>query len=375
MNTKISTDVCVLWWGIAGTMLSKKASNLGYKTVLLEQNTVIGAWPSTKNEWWLHRWTYHAQSIANENQALQVAGRCIYGHEQVRTYAPEAIEDPISPGYAIIQDVGRYEYVLDRWRKAGVSFEEVSPNTLIKLEPTVKSWNIGRVFKVKDLWINTRMLFARLLHDFQSNWGKIMLGHTVSIDKQTVSTSTWVDIEARLFIYCIWYGVKNFFKENFQVDIPLRLWKSHLLVTPRVTNNSVFYLDPWEAWMMNHWKTTVFWMNEDAFIVEKYDTTPVLQNISNIRWAIQKAFSLGENYPHQPIACIKVDFAPELRSPRSLGIAITEPLPGHIIALPGKMTETPYMTDMLTQTIFERLWAPNIAKRPLDEFIEKGYNS
>jgi hypothetical protein len=96
-------------------------------------------------------------------------------------------------------------------------------------------------------------------------------------------------------------------------------------------------------------------MNEDAFIVDKYDTEPVLQNISSIHSVIRRVFSLGENYPHQPVACIKVDFAPELLSPRSLGIAITEPLPGHIIALPGKMTETPYMTDMLVQMIFERL--------------------
>ena len=245
------------------------------------------------------------------------------------------------------------------------------PNILLSIEPSLNPWNIGRVFKVKDVWINTRILFAKLLHGFQHNWGNVMLGQTVSVstDKQTVSTNTWVDIEARLFIYCIWYGIKDFFKENFQIDIPLRLWKSHLLVTPRAANNSIFYLDPWEAWMMNHWKTTVFWMNEDAFIVEEYDTTPVWQNISNIRWAIQRGFSLWENYPHQPVACIKVDFAPELQSPRSLGIAITEPVPGHIIALPGKMTETPYMTDMLTQIIFEKLWVPSIAKRPLDEFL------
>lgn len=260
---------------------------------------------------------------------------------------------------------------MDRWKKAGVSFEEVSSSILTKTEPSLNPWNIGRAFRVSDVWVNTRILFAKLLHDFQNNWGNVMLGHTASVsaNKQDITTNTWFDIEARLFIYCIWYGVKDFFKENFQIDIPLRLWKSHLLVTPRVTNNSVFYLDPWEAWMMNHWKTTVFWMNEDAFIVEKYDTTPVLQNISNIRSAIQRAFYLWENYLHQPVACIKVDFAPELRSPRSLGIAITEPLPGHIIALPGKMTETPYMTDMLTQMVFERLWSPNIAKRPLDEFL------
>ena len=52
---------------------------------------------------------------------------------------------------------------------------------------------------------------------------------------------------------------------------------------------------------------------------------------------------------------------------RSLDIAIHELAPGHICLLPGKMTEAPFLTDILTQHLHERLDDPRIALRPCDQ--------
>ena len=56
-------------------------------------------------------------------------------------------------------------------------------------------------------------------------------------------------------------------------------------------------------------------------------------------------------------------------SARSLNIAISEPIPGHIVVLPGKMTEAPYLTDILTSYIHSKLDNTKIALRPCDKFL------
>jgi L-2-hydroxyglutarate oxidase LhgO len=70
-------------------MLAKKLGYLGFSIVLVEQEEQFAGGASTRNEGWLHRGTYHANSIKDKNTAIQVARRCIYGYEQISKYAPE----------------------------------------------------------------------------------------------------------------------------------------------------------------------------------------------------------------------------------------------------------------------------------------------
>jgi hypothetical protein len=68
------------------------------------------------------------------------------------------------------------------------------------------------------------------------------------------------------------------------------------------------------------------------------------------------------------LACVKVDLEIQSNSARSLNIAIHEVADGHICVLPGKMTETPYLTDVLVEIVYDR-WDDNlIALRPCDRF-------
>lgn len=78
MRKSISVDVAIVGAGVAGLMLTKKLSDLGFKVALIEKSSCVADGPSTRNEGWLHRGTYHAASIQDRSSAVQVARRCIY---------------------------------------------------------------------------------------------------------------------------------------------------------------------------------------------------------------------------------------------------------------------------------------------------------
>jgi hypothetical protein len=68
------------------------------------------------------------------------------------------------------------------------------------------------------------------------------------------------------------------------------------------------------------------------------------------------------------IACVKVDLVEQGDAARSLNVAIREPVPGHIVALPGKLTETPYLADALVAMIHNDVEDKLISDRPCDRY-------
>lgn len=82
----------------------------------------------------------------------------------------------------------------------------------------------------------------------------------------------------------------------------------------------------------------------------------------------QSSLPFPQDDPARDHPAVRSEGAADLAGARSLNIAINEPIPGHIVILPGKMTEAPYLTDILTSYIHNRLDNPDIALRPCDEF-------
>ena len=82
------------------------------------------------------------------------------------------------------------------------------------------------------------------------------------------------------------------------------------------------------------------WMNEDAWIADRYDNLPIRKNVENLQWAIKRTFTLLLDYAYRSVACIKVDLAENQTADRSLNISIYESTDGHIVTLTWKMSET-----------------------------------
>ncbi len=369
-ESAISYDVTVAGAGVAGLMLTKKLSDLGIRTALIENEPKLAGGPSTRNEGWLHRGTYHATSISDRENAIQVARRCIYGHEQIKGFAPEAVEDMDLASFALVRNPENVDEIISRWEEAGVLHRRVLLKDLAELEPNVRTDDATEVFQVNDVGINTRLLYRKLLTASENAGATILPGTELLFHspdeayiKKDGETQT---LNSRLFIYTAGYGVRNLFIKNFGVAVPLRYWKSHLMILPRLSKSSVFYLDPHEAAMMNHGSHSIVGLNEDAFVCEEPDYEPVEMGVSNIYRATKRLFRDVDIEKGTAIACIKTDLVEKSAAARSLNVSISEPVPNHICVLPGKMTEAPYVTDVVTRMIYNRMNDDMIAPRPMD---------
>ncbi len=375
MQKAISVDVAIVGAGVAGLMLTKKLSDLGFKVALIEKNSRVAEGPSTRNEGWLHHGTYHAASIQNRSLAVQVARRCIYGYEHIKSFAPETIYDVHVPAYALIRDSERVREVVSRWDEAQVTYEAVKKSDLHRIEPRVKTQRVSRVFRVNDLSINVLILYRKLLAHSERAGALIMTDtkFTYVNDDQVKIVSAGQApqfMKARVFIYTAGYGIKDIFKSQFGVDVPLRYWKSHLMILPRIIHHSVFYVDPSEAAMMHHGDCTIVGMNEDATLCEKADYELMPEKVNDIKMALARMFKDTDLSAYHPVSCIKVDVDRELCSARSLNVAYDEPIPNHFWLLPGKMTEAPFATDYMTQIICQRLGDERVACRPCDSWLQ-----
>lgn len=368
-EVKQSFDVTVVGAGVAGLMLTQKLAELGLQTALVEQEERVAGGPSTRNEGWLHRGTYHATSIADRSMAIQVARRCIYGHEQIKGFAPEAIEDVDTSSFAVVKDPERVSEITSRWDEAGVQYRRILPKNLLAAEPNLSIDDISEAFQAGDLGINTRLLYRKILTASARAGATVFTGSKLVMrdrdDVEVVQRGAHIPIDSSLFVYTAGYGVRDLLGTNLGVDIPLRYWKSHLMIFPRLTKSSVFCLDPKEAAMMNHDEYSIVGLNEDASRCEHPDYDVVSQAAENVQSATERLFKkVGDGVA---VACIKTDLVEKTATARSLNISVSEPVQDHICVLPGKMTEAPYVTDVVTRMVYNRINDRVVALRPMDE--------
>jgi hypothetical protein len=119
---------------------------------------------------------------------------------------------------------------------------------------------------------------------------------------------------------------------------------------------------------MHHGDFSIVGFNEDAVQSSEADYEVIKEYTHNIKSGIQRLFPDWVAINTLDVACVKVDYAYEASQARSLSVSISEPVDDHIVALPGKMSEAPYLTDVLTSYIHERIDNPKIALRPCDQF-------
>lgn len=371
---KTDLDVFLIGGGITGLMAAQKLSELGMQVALVERQPTLAAGPSTRNEGWLHRGTYHAASIKNRTDAIQVARRCINGHKQLRRFAPEAIEGMDLRPFALIRDDERAMEIVSRWDAAGVRYRPVTHAAASEVLAGASLSKSTVIFEVDDVSVNTRLVYRKLLAQARKAGCLFLIGYEIeSIDGQSAlvrnNDGQTLTVNAKKFVYSAGTGTKALFEKHHGTSLPIRYWKSHLVVTKRLAPVGVFYLDAHEAAMMHHGDVSIVGFNEDALLSSEpsYDVIP--ERADNLRRGIGRIFPKWGSSESFDMACVKVDFAPDPNGERSLNIAISEPVEGHVVVLPGKMTEAPYLTDILSSYLHHSLDNPDIALRPSDHFL------
>ncbi|MDD7971967.1 NAD(P)/FAD-dependent oxidoreductase [Roseinatronobacter alkalisoli] len=369
----VNYDVIVVGAGAAGLMTAQRLSQIGLSVVVIEQKPRLASGPSTRNEGWLHRGTYHAVSIRDRANALQVARRCIYGHKQLKAFVPEAIEDTDKRSIAILRDGDRLEDVISRWEDANVSFRQISPLAAASRVPAADFSRAAALFEVNDVSINTRLLYRKLLGTARVSGCTFLVAHRIiRCEGLTLELEDpnggHLRVSGQRIVYTTGAETGYLFTALHKVEIPVRYWKSHLVVTKRLAPMGVFYLDAHEAAMMHHGEVSVIGFNEDAVLCDVRGYNVIPDRAKNLRQGIRKIFPSWHDPDAMDIACVKVDLVDQEDAARSLNVAIREPIPGHIVALPGKLTETPYLTDAIVAKIHDAIDDDLISARPCDRY-------
>lgn len=364
-------DVAIIGGGIAGLMTAAKLGRLGLKILLVEKEASLANGPSTRNSGWLHSGAYHAAMITDRARSIAVARHCIYGFEQIQRNYPEVIQSFGVSSHALIRDESRVEEVFSRWSEAGVACNSTNLHMMQLHHPNAKLDYAASFFEVRDASLDTRLLYRYILAEAKLFGAEIHLAaHISSIEERKIKLrlvdKSDVEIKAKLFIYAAGHYNKTIMHRLLNVDLPIRYWKSHMLIVPRLGEKCIFFVDPDEVAIIHHGEFSLINHTDDAFLVEEPNFKVEEKCVLQICEALRRLYPRWNGRIDKAVACIKSDFCISGDTKRSLDIDITEPVDGHIAILPGKLTEAPYLCDVLVRLVHSRIDNEFISMRPLD---------
>lgn len=374
----LETNATIVGSGIMGLLMAKKLIDLGQTVVLLDSNPTVAYGASIKNHGWLHRGSAHSVSVKDPEEAKKVVSKLIYGHEYLRSYALECVEEPFEPIFTMTQDDGTAQRAVSSWSNLGVFYEEIPRSKFLEMDPQIRGDLPFYVFKTADLKINNRMLFSKLLTEIRTKGG-IVINNAVYDYKdpnnlEVTSQEQIFGVSSEIFIYCTGAKLGEQYARLTGKTLPMSFWKSHLLYLPRFSPYSVVSLDRDQPIIINHADVSVINRAYDEIESDRAD-----YEVDQAE--VERSFhSLCSLYPSasllrprlESIACSK----PSIKTAGnrySVNSSIFEPLPNHYFMLPGKMTEAPYVADELLHRIYSKLDFAEVAKRPIDRFLENSY--
>ena len=378
--SKRNFDVVVVGSGIAGLMTTVKLARLGFNVALIEREAELATSASTRNVGWVHSGAYHAGSVLDRDQAVAVAGHCAFGLRQISQHYSEIIENHGIVSHVIIKNADNLEEVKSRWDEAGVLAREISLKEAERCHPGSTISNSAAVFEVGDLSINTRMLYQRLIVEAQLYRAELIQGarivELVSSDsgeamRISIHGDDNIILTARIFIYATGHATRPLMQSLLGVDIPVRLWKSQMLLVNRLSRHNVYHADLDEVAIIHHRNVSIVNLSDDAVRVDKPDYELNHEGIAKIQAGLLRFLPGWDNGIIGVTACIKTDICSDQGRRRSLNVEIGEPRENHITIMPGKMTETPYLTDLVCRMVFDRIELGLISRRPMDGFLER----
>jgi glycine/D-amino acid oxidase-like deaminating enzyme len=376
MTKLIKKDVIVVGGGIGGLYVTYKLASLGIKVLLVEDKDVLCSGPSSRNGSKLHRGTFHSALIDNEERALQTALRCIYGYDQIKSFAPECIDVEALPNFAIIRSDSFAERAIRRWNAIDVIYKPISYETLSEYIPGLERSYARHIFQVVDAPINYRMLFQKLLHSSEKNGAEVMLCTNLTLEGKDSSRAKLsirgeqetIDVEASYYVFTTGYGTKQLIETYFPDGLKVRLWKNHALILPRFMKNGFFSIEAGEPSLMPRGNYSIVCQSQEDTIMDTPNFEVNLDTSREVFNALLNVFPIVKQYEttYQPTACMKPDIVYSSDPSRTVNVEIHRLSPYHILTLPGKASEVPYLADQLVRTIFEPLSDKRISLRPGD---------
>lgn len=373
-------DVAIVGGGVTGLFLARRLLRRGFSVTLVEREPTLANSPSTRNEGWLHAGTYHAWAIDDQDAAIRVAKRCAYGHEQiVRDFSDAIVEGHLVPSLAVLSDPRRLDVLIERWRRAGVTYRAISLGEAEAAAPSFSFPRKAEVFEVRERAVNTRLLLDAVLSEcralgaagrFELRLGATPVGfrgvNTLAVENSD-HTSSW--IEAGMFVYSAGGGLADLVRRLHGIGIELRRFKTPLLVTKPIGGANVVCLLPGQLTIMNHRRFSSIGLTRDNLREEEAcEVAAYSQRDLRLR-STMKRFLRGATCVLASYCCTKVDLGSDTPFP-NLEPRFLEVAPNAFGVIPGKLTEAPFVADELAVEIWSRLDASPVAKRPGDMATE-----
>jgi glycerol-3-phosphate dehydrogenase len=371
--TKQETGICVVGGGVAGLMVTRKLSELGYKVTLVEKQPKLATGPSTRNEGWLHAGGYHAGLYDDEEKAKEVVGQIHYGREQILRIAPECVEEPSVSTYALFRDERLAARAERRYKDLEVRHNHLTRSELEREAPEIDHSQVSHAYEMADRSVNFRLLYQKLLASSERAGATVLTGTTLIPEDENKAMLESADgsrtsLSADIFICTTGLGTKAMLEGKSELAERIRFWKSHSLIFPRLTKHGMYYIDPQEASLMHHGDYSIGCQSEDDFVVKEPTFEVIKEPAMEVYKAVRRLVPGAANHRDVFIAtsCIKPDIAPKLGMERSVNNEIHEPLPNYLVAFPGKVTTSPLMADKLVHAVFNRHADDRISLRPGD---------
>lgn len=227
---------------------------------------------------------------------------------------------------------------------------------------------------------NTRYVLDAALSDCQ-NYNchgcdhqkfRLFLGHhTVrSDDANTVrlvaDDGTDINVSAQIFVYSAGAGLQDLVKGLHDISLPLRRFKTPLMIADPIAGANIISLSDREITMMNHGSFSVVGLTKDNVSVgAKYEHDLLKERTELLRSVAKKSF--GESLiVRDEYCCTKVDFGGNDEFP-DLGAQWKEVMNNHFCVVPGKFSESPFIADKLGTEIWNRVNNSPVALRPGDK--------
>ncbi|HJQ08205.1 MAG TPA: FAD-dependent oxidoreductase [Candidatus Saccharimonadales bacterium] len=395
--SEFRADVTVVGGGIAGLWSAKELIDQGLTVDVVERTESLANGPTTRNEGWLHAGTYHSVAVYDEEGARQVTERTVYGHDAILGFVPESVEH--SPSFAIFAEEDLVQIALRKWDQFNIPHQEVSKGKFAA--DGLDTDRIKGAFAVRDRSVNSRVIVGRLADYILDNGGRIFTGAALT---PTGGTTADVEIDGErhkfssdAFLVTAGVGTKKVFEEITDTPFPMRYFKSHLSVVPRISQDNIFYMDPLEAGLMSHGGATIVGINREAVEVETPEYGVLFDKVRLVHDALHRMMpEVGRSALANAldVACVKADVADDVSRRRSvdttqvlqdLNIKVFEPVEGWVCAIPGKMTEAPALARVAANRIMSREFSdsehdggtnhgharPQVTLRPADRWLTR----
>jgi glycine/D-amino acid oxidase-like deaminating enzyme len=371
--TEHNADVTIIGGGIAGLWSAKELVDQGFSVSLVEASEQLATGATTRNEGWLHAGAYHSMGIKDYEDANNVVERTLYGHRAITDFAPDSVEHGTS--YAFIKNPTLIDETVSRWQEFGVRHRVAKARSFED-----DGFNVGRIsaaFEVEDKSVNSRVICRKLAAYILERGVRIYTGaEFVPLDEGSADIITGDEINrlhSERFLITAGVSIKDVVERVTGQPFPMRYFKSHLLVTPRLTRDNGFYVDWNEAGVMGHGNATIVGYNRDSVEIAApdYEVMPHKKQLvydALVKLLPKAADHTIESTKIMGIACVKPDVFDTSRvadpdSRQNLNINVFDIGRGYTCAIPGKMTEAP----ALGRSVVKHLLNDGLIRHPSPE--------